>query len=554
MYELKRHIHANTVDRVVVKKLVNRLFPRCQCKKLRQLQQKRERQNQLNRSLEHVEEMNDAETEELITDEMLSQITEEQMINGDHQKIDKMEQTINDADDEKITKMEQMINEGGTDKNEKIEQTINDADNCGQENVEMARVITNGSNHQEREQMEQMIIANDQTQEDTLTSNETHCSNNKEQSFRSTLEKENPHGEKKENEECVINKELDFTKGTLDKDGVCENDQSSSRICGGHEVAIAIDSAVEELDMPEQSIATLLCYLELHSNRWLEVLKPLKATCTVKFYGGHAHLKAVAKRIPPIAAAVVHCEKKGRKFKKESSLVFPVVEIADKMGWDLDPVYKELRALQWNSSLAPDSKMGSSGQSGILVEMSDNAMHVRAPGDLSDEDRDKVCDFLDDRIQAEERTQLKQIETLYSSLRKVSCSEYWQCSVEVDKESDQELKTFIKAYFEDKNNATQIELETLQKGRENDDACVTDTPRDENVNWDGITRDIRALTNIHHDQSFTGRAVARIFHGIMSPCYPAEVWGRDRRFWRKHLDVDFNSLRKHAIRELLKLR
>jgi ATP-dependent DNA helicase Q4 len=341
---------------------------------------------------------------------------------------------------------------------------------------------------------------------------------------------------------------------TINEDESKQTQQEPERrACGGHEVAIATESAVQELDMPEESISTLLCYLELHTNRWLELLRPVKCTCTVKFYGGHAHLRAVAKRIPPIAAAVAYCEKKETKFKKQSSLSFPVVEIADKMGWDLDPVVRELRALQWNSSLAPDSKLSSSGQSGILVEFEDNSMHIRAPGDLNNEERDEVCDFLDDRIQAEERTQIKQLSLLHSSLRKVSCAEYWQCSEEIDKDDDQELKTLIKAYFNDMNNATQIELDNLKKRREND-ACDIENPHDEHVNWDGIARDIRGLTGIHHDQMFTGRAVARIFHGISSPGYPAVVWGRDRRFWRKNLDVDFNSLRKFATRELLNLR
>lgn len=476
MYELKRHIHANTVDRVVVKKLVNKLFTRCQCRKLHDSQQQRERRRQSNS--DQVDQMVE-ENQEFVTDEILSQLCDEQSdsIAGNSLEIDKMERMINIAENQGNDKMERMINVP-------------------------------------KDEMEPMIISNTETEENS--SEDSHAANHRDS-----------------NQDSCPSRPL--------------------RICGGHDVAIAIESAVQELDMPEESIATLLCYLELHENRWLEVLQPVKATCTVKFYGGHAHLRAVAKRIPPIAAAVVHCEKQ-KRFKKQSSLVFPVVEIADKMGWDLDPVYKELRALQWNSSLAPDSKMSSSGQSGILVEFTDNAMHVRTPGDLRNEDRDEVCDFVNDRIQAEERTQLKQLTQLSTALKNVSCSEYWQCSEEVDKESDQELKTLIKAYFDDMNNATQIELEALKKERENTDAFATESARDENVNWDGVSRDIRALTNVHHDQSFTGRAVARIFHGISSPCYPAEVWGRDRRFWRKYLDVDFNSIRRYATRELLKLR
>ena len=38
----------------------------------------------------------------------------------------------------------------------------------------------------------------------------------------------------------------------------------------------------------------------------------------------------------------------------------------------------------------------------------------------------------------------------------------------------------------------------------------------------------------HSENSWSGRAVARIFHGIQSPNFPAKQWGRVFRFWRKH--------------------
>ena len=330
--------------------------------------------------------------------------------------------------------------------------------------------------------------------------------------------------------------------------------ENSHRVCGGHEVAMITESIVQELDLREESIATLLCYLELHPRRWLEVLQPVKSTCTVKFYGGYAHLRAVAQKIPPIAASVSLNTTTAASFKKSSTLTFPLVELADKMGWDLLPVCRELRALQWNTSLSLDNSLSNMGQSGILVEFSDLSMHHRAPGDLSDSERDSVCDFLEDRILAEERSQLQQLQFVYDSLKSVSCSEFWQCADAADEEADKQLKQLVRSYFEDCNDKTKEELATLTKARKSARGIPLSITRDDHVNWDIVARDIKALLGVHHDHSFTGRAVARIFHGIDSPCYPAEVWGRDRRFWRKHLDVDFNSLRKFATQELIRFR
>lgn len=36
-----------------------------------------------------------------------------------------------------------------------------------------------------------------------------------------------------------------------------------------------------------------------------------------------------------------------------------------------------------------------------------------------------------------------------------------------------------------------------------------------------------------------------------SPCYPAQVYGRDRRFWRRYLHLSFHALMRLATEEVL---
>ena len=166
-----------------------------------------------------------------------------------------------------------------------------------------------------------------------------------------------------------------------------------SHVCGGHEVAIPIDKAVQQLDMKEEAIETLLCYLELHAKRWVQMLKSIRSTCTLKFYGGPAHLHYVAQRVPIVTAAVAYARKRGEFKRNTSCLTFPVVKIVDEMGWDLEPVRRELYGLQWNEGLRLAGETGlSTGHSGIIVEFTDLAFHVRALGDLSGDDRDEVSD------------------------------------------------------------------------------------------------------------------------------------------------------------------
>jgi hypothetical protein len=54
---------------------------------------------------------------------------------------------------------------------------------------------------------------------------------------------------------------------------------------------------IEELDLPEENILTLLCYLELHDKKWIQVLSPVYTYCKVQCYKGARTLKNVSKTV-----------------------------------------------------------------------------------------------------------------------------------------------------------------------------------------------------------------------------------------------------------------
>lgn len=83
-----------------------------------------------------------------------------------------------------------------------------------------------------------------------------------------------------------------------DQQVVCETPEKrrsppSPVKCPGHEVAFSTADTVQALDMPEENILTLMCYLE----QWVEVLSPAYVTCKVISYGGPGALKAVSKTV-----------------------------------------------------------------------------------------------------------------------------------------------------------------------------------------------------------------------------------------------------------------
>lgn len=68
-------------------------------------------------------------------------------------------------------------------------------------------------------------------------------------------------------------------------------EKAPERHCPGHEVCFSVDGTVNELDLPEENIATLLCYLELHENKFIKVLSRAYTMCKVFSYGGAKALR-----------------------------------------------------------------------------------------------------------------------------------------------------------------------------------------------------------------------------------------------------------------------
>lgn len=67
--------------------------------------------------------------------------------------------------------------------------------------------------------------------------------------------------------------------------------------CPGHEVAIPIDDTVAALDISEEKISTLLCYLELHPKRFITVLSSVYIRARVSSYNGPQALKQAAQTV-----------------------------------------------------------------------------------------------------------------------------------------------------------------------------------------------------------------------------------------------------------------
>ncbi|XP_051163305.1 ATP-dependent DNA helicase Q4 [Leptopilina boulardi] len=311
---------------------------------------------------------------------------------------------------------------------------------------------------------------------------------------------------------------------------VTKNARENGLRCPGHEVAIPIEETVQSLDITEETISTLLCYLELHPKRFITVLSSAYCTARVSSYGGSKDLKIAAQSSPPLAMAIAKDMKKGKNHEKSGFIEFPVIDVAATIGWDSGVVKNHLKNLEWTTI------EGKSKRSSISVRFSTLGLRVRTPGDLTDEEQDAALNALVERTQSQETMCLKQIEAIYTAVHKFSVQSIKKCLVldeEIEKKSE-DLKEIIRAYFKSESSLDNIDV----------------NPKTKLPNETEIMNDIRILISSYRDTNFSARAVARIFHGIQSPNYPAIAWGRCR-FWRSHLNCDFNLICQLAAKEII---
>ncbi|XP_043924010.1 ATP-dependent DNA helicase Q4 [Protopterus annectens] len=325
-----------------------------------------------------------------------------------------------------------------------------------------------------------------------------------------------------------------------------EPNSTSPRICYKHEGAVPIQQTVEMLDIREEGIETLMCYLELHPQGWVEMLHPTLSSCRIVCYGGPQQLRMIAKRSRVVAVVLARERLKGVDRSQSSSVEFDVIELADTMGWELIPVKRELRQLQWLSHTQQGFK--GTGKSGVLVEFSNLSFYFRSYRDLTLEELDSVCEYLHQRVMKQEKTGLFQLQACFRAFRSVAFRNCSLCSDDVDMHRSSQLKDLLQEYFEKK---AEVERDLSDEEDQGEESLSKVKLKD---CAEQIHLDIRSFLSIHPEEKFTGRSIARIFHGIGSPCYPAQVYGRDRRYWRKYIHFDFNELIRIATEEIIRMK
>jgi len=306
-----------------------------------------------------------------------------------------------------------------------------------------------------------------------------------------------------------------------------------SRECTGHLVSIPIDDFVMKLDISKEGIETVLCYLELDG--LIDVYLPTEANCTLHCYEGPAQLETAAKKCPAVGVALSHCV---ASKTPAQDLTFSLAKVADALDTDIRQLKLNLMQLTWDTSLSKDAK--ATGKSGIVVEFSDTSFLLKTKCQASHEFLDTLTDKLHKCVVEHERKGLSQLKATFDKMHEVSFSNVGYCMESVENAKSDRLKSEISDYFK----------------TERDYRLQADVKLHPDVE-DDIRSTVRQFLCVHGNDlegHVTGRAIARIFHGIDSPRFPAKTWGPARRFWRCKLTVDFNAVVKIATSELVKFR
>ncbi|NXM90310.1 RECQ4 helicase, partial [Oenanthe oenanthe] len=304
----------------------------------------------------------------------------------------------------------------------------------------------------------------------------------------------------------------------------------NSRICRGHERSIPIQEFVESLDLREEGIETLLCLLELQPQKFLELFPPVHSRCRIRFPGNSTEsLREAALRCPPLGFLLAR--NPSGNLGISGLLEFNAVALSDSMGWEFRRVRESLGRIPWESRKA--------GKSRIQVEFWELSFHFRAYGDLDSQELDSSWEFLNSQIISREKSELRRLQRCFRTFQSVAFPSFIPEPLEQEQlEKNSQLRELLQEYFQRDPTESKEDEEEKSPG----------IPPDQE---EEIRAEIRKFLTAYPEEEFSGRAVARIFHGIGSPRYPARIFGRDRRFWRRLLPLEFRSLSRLASQEIL---
>ena len=212
---------------------------------------------------------------------------------------------------------------------------------------------------------------------------------------------------------------------------------------------------------------------------------------------------------------------------------FSMVKVADTLGVELLSVHSQLCRL-----LNDDQ----SAYGATSVKFSDPAIHIQTHRNFTIEDRDSICKYLCEKMKKQEERQIEKLHLIHAALRSESLKgSPIGKSFGAHAAISPDLKTMTEQYFSNEG----LERSYLEKYKIPVLPLIEEVTPEQKTR---VTNSVRSFMRAHSKEKFTGRSIARIFHGIQSPRYPAISWGYKNKYWRLHIAVDFNTVYEIATK------
>lgn len=316
------------------------------------------------------------------------------------------------------------------------------------------------------------------------------------------------------------------------------------RDCPGHEVAFSIEEATTQINLKSESIMTLICQLEqAYPQLAIKQFNPIKSTGTIFCYKGSSQLENLAKSSPAVKVALYL--DKLNKLKSEGDIdptpnkvTFDVLKVARRLGKPSVDVIRMFKATEWELV----EKTGRYRRSQVKVNLDGNAFHIMAVGDLNDEEMDEIQGFLYDYCNHYEKTERDKVARVFNTFKRHCVDVEQMKDKTIRLEMSSQLKNALNTYFDSSASSTEYSPSLEETRAVSPDNQTNEPPREA-----AARKTARAFLSAH-GRNYSPRTIARIFQGISTPCYPAEHWGVNKKWWRTHLDLDFIRLTE-IIRE-----
>ncbi|PAA89590.1 hypothetical protein BOX15_Mlig020789g1, partial [Macrostomum lignano] len=328
---------------------------------------------------------------------------------------------------------------------------------------------------------------------------------------------------------------------------------------GGHLRALDIAETVAELDSTEETIETLLCYLQLRFPGRCRLLGRANSRYSLSSYSGPAGLAWAASRCLCVAAALADraaaAAAAGAAAEADDG-ANPTIDLAalcDRFGWDPSAVGRDLAGIEWNDS---------GRRSGVVAKPERPAWMLLARCCQGHEVADRLANHVIARLRRVERCALSDMRRLHRLLARsasVAADHGNNDSVPSNQEpgessgdslhdaASRAIAAGVFAYF-----ANSVEGDDRFEGGAGEDDAEDDDDAVDESTLACVRAGVRAFIGLYGgEHRLTARNIACVMHGIGTPNFPAVVWGRVRRFWRLHEAVPWPAVRRAALEELL---